>query len=97
MKLVRPGLNHRIHDRAIASSKLSAIGVGLDFEFGDRIHRRLDHVRGFIEQVTEVRVVVHSVEQEIVLQRAGSIGTETERLFRARSRLGGYYTCTQLR
>ena len=37
MKTVRAGLDHRIHDGAVAAAKFGAIRIGLHLEFSDRI------------------------------------------------------------
>jgi len=68
--LVGARLDDGVHDRAIATAEFSTVGIGLDFELGDGIDRRLDHIGSAVEDVAQVRVVVDAVEQEVILQRA---------------------------
>ncbi len=83
MKCIRSRLDDGIHDGAIAAAEFCAVGVGLHFEFADRIHRRLNYVGAAVEYVAEVRVVVDAVEQIVVLEGARSVGTEPEARFRS--------------
>ncbi len=88
MELIGSGLYNRVHDRAVAAAKLRAIGIGLDFELTDGIDRGLHHVGCAIEHVAQIRVVVDTVEQKVILQRAGAIGAEPISGFDARSWFG---------
>ncbi len=89
MDLVGAGLDDGVHDRAVAAAEFGAVGVGFDLEFGDGVHRRLDHIRGAVKHVAQIRIVVDAVEQEIVLQRARAVGAEAVCCFDARAGLGG--------
>ena len=87
--LVGAGLDDGIHDGAVAAAEFGAVGIGLDFEFGDGIHRRLDDISGAVEDVAQIRIVVDAVEQKVILQRAGAVGAEAIGGFDARSGFGG--------
>src|ERR1700733_4318582 len=67
VKLVRSGLDDRDDDRSIAAPKLGAIRVRLDLEFLQRFDWRLNYEIRFVEKVRQVRIIVHTVQQEIVL------------------------------
>ena len=73
MKLVGAGLDGGIDDGAVAAPEFRAISVGLDLEFFQRFHRRLNHIVGLIQQIRQIGIVVHSIQQEIVLQGARAI------------------------
>ncbi len=88
MELVGAGLDNGIHDGAVAAAEFCAIGIGLDFELGDGVDCWLDHVSGAIQDVSQVRVVVDAVEQEVILQRASAVGAEAVSGFDARSGFG---------
>ena len=83
MQLIGARLNDGIHDGAIAATELSAVCVGLHLKLCNCIYGRLNHVRGFVEQVAEIGIVVNAVEQKIVLQRACTVRTEAESFLRA--------------
>src|ERR1700730_11577219 len=88
MKLIRARLDGGIEDRAISPSELGAIATGLDFEFLDGIHRRLDDIAGAVLQIGDIRVVVNTVQQIVVLIRAGTVRAEPKGVFVRGSRLG---------
>ena len=89
VNLIGAGLDDGVHDGAVAASKFGAVGIGLHFEFGDRVHRRLHHVRGAVQHVAQVGIVVDAVEQEVVLQRRAPLALKPKARFNARSGLGG--------
>src|SRR5208282_3805027 len=66
VKLVRARLDDRIHYRPIAAPELRAVGVGLNFEFRQRIHRRLNHISAAVQHIAQVRIVVDAIELKIV-------------------------------
>ena len=83
MDLVGAGFDDGVHDGAVATAEFGAVGIGLDLEFGDGIHRRLDHIGGAVENVAQIRIVVDAVEQEVILQRPSAVGAEAVRGFDA--------------
>src|SRR5271169_413188 len=87
VEAVRPGLDDGVENRAISSSKFRTVRVGLYFEFLYRIYGRLNHVRLACENVSKVRVIVHAIEQIIVLKSPRAIRTESITGFHARTRL----------
>ena len=62
VKLVGAGLDRGVDDGAVAPAKFGAVGVGLDLEFFNRFHRRLDDVVRFVQQVRQVGIVVHAIQ-----------------------------------
>ena len=93
--LICARLDDGIHDGAVAAAKFRAVGIGLDLELGDGVHRRLHHVGSPVEDVAQVGVVVDAVEQEVVLQRACAVGAESVRCFDPRAGLGRSYSSAQ--
>jgi hypothetical protein len=68
MKLVRPRFDNGIHDGPVATSEFRAVGVGLYLEFLQSLHWRLNYEVRFVEQVGQVRIIVHAIQQKIILQ-----------------------------
>ena len=87
MEAVRPGLDDGVENRAVPAAEFGAVGVGLNFEFLDGIDGRLNHVSLAGENVAEIRIVVHAIEQIIILQRSRAIRAESITGFHARARL----------
>src|SRR5207245_7910071 len=76
-----------INDGAITAAEFGAVRIGLNLEFLQRLNRGLNDIVCFVQQVGEIGVIVHSVEQKIVLQRARAAGREAEATFVASPRL----------
>ena len=89
MELVGAGLDGGVDDSAIAAAKLSAVGVSLNLEFLQRLYGRLNDVIGLVQQIREIGIVVHAVQQKIVLQGARAIGRKAEPTFVPRAGLAG--------
>ena len=87
--LVGARLDDGVHDGSVAAPEFGGIGVGFDLELGDGVDRRLHHIGRAIEDVAQIRIVVDSVQQKIILQRARTVGAEAVCSFDARSGLGG--------
>jgi len=83
VKLIRARLDGGIEDGAIPPAELGAIATGLDFEFLDGIHRRLDDIAGAVLQVGDIRVVVNTVYQIVILIRSGTVRAESKGSFAA--------------
>ena len=83
------GLDDGIHDGAVAAAELGTVGVGLDLEFTNGVDGGLDDVSTAIEDVAEIGVVVDAIEQKVILQGTGAIGTEAPTGLSSRSRLAG--------
>ena len=83
MDLVGAGFNDGVHDGAVATAEFGAIGIGFDLKFCDGVHGWLDHICGAVKNVTQIRIIVDAVEQEVVLQGPSSIGAEAIRGFDA--------------
>ena len=97
MEAVRSRLDDGVENRAISTSKFRAVRVGLNFEFLNRIDGRLNHIRLAGENVSEIRIIVHAIEQIIVLQRPRAIRAESITGFHARPRLAGNNSRSQQR
>ena len=87
MDLIGARLDDRVHDGAVTASEFGAVGIGLDLELGDGVHRGLNHIGRPVEHVAQIRIVVDTVEQEIILQSARAIGAEAGAWFRRGSRV----------
>ena len=70
MQLVRAGLQIDVDDDAGAAAVLGVIAVGQHGHFADGFHGRPDRVGRLVQEVDGVDVVVHAVEQEVVLSIA---------------------------
>src|SRR6185437_12005858 len=69
---VRAGFYDRVNGRSAAAPELRGKRVCLDFELLDSVH-----VRAQYHPTVIVRVVVDSIEKEIVQRAAGSVGYKT--------------------
>ena len=85
--IIGAGFDGGVDDRSVSAAKFRAVRIGLDFEFLDGVHRGLDHVVGFIQQVGKVGIVIDAVQQKIVLQRPAAVGAEAVSAFVARTGL----------
>ena len=74
MPLIGSAAGDHVHLAASVPSVLRAITVGGDLEFLDGVHRRLKH-----EPVHILIVVIHAVQQIIVVLLAAPIGVHGER------------------
>src|SRR6202047_1178144 len=88
VKLIRARLDGGIEDRAIPPAELGAITTRLDFEFLDGITRMLDDIAGAVLQVGDIRVVIDTVQQIVVLIGSGTGRAESQGVFVRGSRLG---------
>src|SRR5208337_980863 len=77
VKLVGSSLDGSIQDSAARTSHLRTIVVGLDLEFLNSIHRRTDDISCPIQKIDEIGVVVHAVEQIVILRRTHTIRGKT--------------------
>ena len=68
VNVVCPGFDDGVHDGAIPPPEFSAVGIGLYLELCQRVHGRLNDIISFVQQVGQIRVVVDSIAQEVVLQ-----------------------------
>jgi hypothetical protein len=73
MNPVRPRLNARIHHGTSRVAELRRVIAGLDVELGQSIRWWPLHESGTVQEVHQVRVVVHAVENKVVLRRALTI------------------------
>ena len=76
MKPIGARLDRRVDDGAIAAAEFCAVGVGLDLELLQRLHRGLNDIVGLVQQIGKFGIVVHSIQQEIILQGPRPVGGE---------------------
>ena len=88
VKLVGPGFHHRVHHRAAHAPVFGAVVAGDDFEFGDRVRRRLHQLRRIALVAGAVGVVVQAVQQKIVIRAAHAVHVEGALARRAAGREG---------
>ena len=60
-------------------AELGAVVGGVDLELRQRVRWRLDVVAGAVHEVVDVHVVVHAVQDEVVLGGALAVGREVSR------------------
>ena len=87
--VIGAGFDCGVNNRSVSAAEFRAVRIGLHLEFLDGVHRGLDHIVGFVQQVGEVGIVVNAVQQEIVLQGAAAVGAEAVSAFVARPGLAG--------
>ena len=88
---VGAGFDHGVQNRAIASAEFRAVVVGLNLEFLDGVNGRLNHVRRFIQHVAQIRIIIDSVQQKIILQRTRAVHAESKISAHARARFAGHH------
>ena len=76
MDVVGSGLDAGVDDGAGGMAELRGIVAGLELELGQGIGRRVDDVAGAVGEVHHVGVVVHAVEDEVILFGALAVGVE---------------------
>src|SRR5262249_44242654 len=65
MKLICPAAERSVDNRAATATEFSAIGIGFNFEFGDRIWRRLNNlIRKTLVAAAKI-IVVEAINYEI--------------------------------
>src|ERR1700730_18576904 len=65
--LVGPRFDDGVDNRPVPAPDFRAIRIRLDFEFLQSLDRGLNHKIGFVQEIWKIRIVVHAIEQEVVL------------------------------
>jgi hypothetical protein len=76
VEVVGAGLERSVDDSAAVAAELGAEVVVLHLEFLQRVDGGGDGLAGKRLQVEDVGVVVHTVEEEVVVEGAGAVGGE---------------------
>ncbi len=76
MDRVPAGLEDHIDHRAGGAPEFRGVAVGLHFELGNGVGRRRDHLRGERLRVIGALVIVHALEDEVILRLVVSVDHE---------------------
>ena len=76
MKLVGAGAHDGVHDRAAHAAILRRVVAGDDFELQNRIRRGLGHLIRKTLIAGGIGIVVHAVQQEVVVSAPHAVGVE---------------------
>lgn len=76
-----------VYDSTGGAAEFGIVVARLDLELLERIWRRHHNIVRFVQQIGQIRVIIDTVEKEIVVKRTRAAGTETVAVRVAGSRL----------